>query len=126
MPSPRPAAATEFLRRLGAPPVRYWLAVRDGMLARDHGPVFAAYKAAGAFARELGRGDEAYALADDVRRLTDAVAWCAEFRPDGEAITRRDVGALRLLAEGAALYEPFAASIPFETLAAPSDGPGRA
>jgi hypothetical protein len=100
------------------------------MLERDHGPVFAAYKAASALAAARGLDPEVRAARDEVRRLTDAVAWFAECLPDGHAITRRDVGAMQLLAEWAAvgllvrdaltpaqfdaLYAPFAAVIPLD------------
>jgi hypothetical protein len=125
-------AASRFISALGSLPVLDWLAIRDAMYARDHGPVFAAYRAASAAAAERALAADAKALADDVRRLTDAIGWAAEFRPDDEAITRRDVGAMQLLAEWAgvgllvreglseetfaALYGPFAAAIPLVML----------
>lgn len=85
------------------------------MLELDHGPVFAAYRTASAVASKRGLAADAWALADQVRRMTDAIAWAAEFRPDGEAITRRDIGALQLLAEWAALGVLLSDAIPAET-----------
>lgn len=89
-----------LLAGLARLPIRDWLAVRDAAegeeVARD---LYAAYRAAVAAAIQQGRTRDVRAVEDDARRLTGAIAWFAESRPDGEAITRRDVAALEILAE---------------------------
>lgn len=122
--------AEGFLARLMRLPVREWLAIRDAVKRGELGhDLFPAYNAALEAARDQERTREVRAVEDEVRRLTESIAWFVQVRAGaGEAVTHRDLAALDILAEWAAvgllmrdtldeaqwraLYAPFARVLP--------------